>query len=59
MELIAIILYIAAVLFCLGLFLHLIGISLLIGTVGGVFVGIFYGCKNYFGSLIEEIKLRK
>lgn len=58
-EIIAIVLYIAAVIFCLWLFLSLISVSLTIGAVGGVAVGLFYGFKNYFSSLIEEIKLRK
>ncbi len=58
-ELIGIVLYIAAVVFCLGLFLNLIAGSLMVGAIGGVGVGLFYGFKNYFSSLIEEIKLRK
>ena len=58
-EIIAIVLYLAAVLLCIGLFLLLIKWSMMIGAVGGVGVGIFFGFKNYFSSLIEEIKLRK
>ena len=58
-ELLGIALYIVVVLFLLGLFLNLIGISLLIGTFGGIFVGIYKGFKNYFTSLVEEIRLRK
>lgn len=58
-ELIGIVLYIVAVVFFLGLFLNLIAGSLMVGAIGGVGVGLFYGFKNYFSSLIEEIKLRK
>ena len=58
-ELLALAFYIAIVVFCIWLFFNLIWISLLVGAVGGLGVGLFYGFKNYFSSLIEEIKLRK
>lgn len=58
-EIILILLYIAAVAICLWLFLNLTAGSLMVGAIGGIVVGLFYGFKNYFSSLIEEIKLRK
>lgn len=54
-----ILLYLFLVIVFIGLFLVLIGGSLVVGIVGGIGVGVFYGFKNYFSSLAEEIRLRK
>jgi len=58
-ELIAIVLYIAALLLCIGIFLFILWGSLVVGGIGGVFIGIFKGFKNYFSALAENLKLRK
>ena len=58
-EIIAIVLYIALLVFCIGLFLFLLGGSLFVGAVGGFFIGMFMGVKNYFSALAENLKLRK
>lgn len=58
-ELIAIVLYISALLLCIGIFLFILWGSLVVGGIGGVFIGIFKGFKNYFSALAENLKLRK
>ena len=58
-ELIAIVLYIVALLLCIGIFLFILWGSLVVGGIGGVFIGIFKGFKNYFSALAENLKLRK
>ena len=58
-EIIAIVLYIAALLLCIGIFLFILLGSLVVGGIGGVFIGIFKGFKNYFSALAENLKLRK
>lgn len=58
-KLIAIVLYIAALLLCIGIFLFILWGSLVVGGIGGVFIGIFKGFKNYFSALAENLKLRK
>lgn len=54
-----IVLYIAAMLLCVGLFLFILCGSLVVGGIGGVFIGIFKGFKNYFSALAENLKLRR
>ena len=58
-EIFVIVLYIALLIFCIGLFLFLLGGSLFVGAVGGFFIGIFKGFKNYFSALAENLKLRE
>lgn len=58
-EILAIVFYIALMIFLIGLFLLLLRGSLFAGAVGGFFVGVFKGFKNYFSSLAENVKLRK
>ena len=58
-ELIAIVLYIVALVLCIGIFLFILFGSLVVGGIGGVFIGIFKGFKNYFSALAENLKLRK
>ena len=53
------ILYGVVVAFGVGIFLNLVAISLPIGIFGGIVVGFLYGIRNYFSSLMEEIRLRK
>ena len=52
-------LYVAFLLLCLGIFSFLLLGSLLIGSIGGVFIGTFKGFKNYFSALAQNLKLRK
>lgn len=58
-EIIVIVLYIALMILCIGLFLFILWGSLVVGGIGGVFIGIFKGFKNYFSALAENLKLRK
>lgn len=58
-ETLVIVFYITLMIFLIGLFLLLLGGSLFAGAVGGFFVGVFKGFKNYFSSLAENVKLRK
>lgn len=58
-ELLARVLYVGAVVVCIGIFLCVIAVSLVVGAVGGIGVGLFHGFANYFSALAEEIRLRK
>ena len=58
-EILAIVLYIMAMIFCIGLFLFLLSVSLIIGSVGGLIIGVIKGFKNYFSALSENLKLRQ
>ncbi len=58
-ELIGIALYVMLLIFCIGVFLFLLGASLFVGGVGGFFIGVFKGFKNYFSALAENLKLRR
>lgn len=59
MEILAIILYVVALIFCVGLFFIILLGSLFAGGVSGFFIGIFKGFKNYFSALVGNLKLRK
>ena len=59
MEILAIILYIVFLLFCLGFFMFLLGGSLFVGAVGGLFIGIYKAFVNYFSALVDNLRLRK
>ena len=58
-EIIGIVLYIAFLLLCIGLFIFILHSSLFIGAVSGFFIGIFKGFKNYFLALVANLRLRK
>ena len=58
-EVLAIILYIVVTVFCIGLLLLLLEGSLLVGAIGGFFIGVFKGFKNYFSALLGNLKLRR
>ncbi len=57
-DIILIILYILFLILCIGLFLFLLWGSLLVGSVGGFFIGIFKGITNYFSALFKNLRLR-
>lgn len=59
MEILGIVLYIALLLLCVGLFFFILNGSLFIGAVSGFFIGIFKGFKNYFLALVANLRLRK
>jgi len=59
MEFLAIILYVVALVLCVGIFFFILCGSLFVGGVSGFFIGIFKGFKNYFSALVENLKLRK
>ena len=59
MELLGVLLYIAAVLLCLWIFLMVIFWTLVASLACGAVVGIYKGIANYVTSLIQEVKLRK
>ncbi len=52
-------LYIAFMFLCFGLFGFLLVASLFIGSVAGFFIGVFKGFKNYFVSLVENVRMRE
>ena len=53
---IAVVIYLAIVILCLGAYLAIIGAALIVGLVIGAGYGIYLVCKNYIVSLRENFK---
>lgn len=58
-EILLILLVIAFVVFGIGLYFFILAGSLFIGGIGGLFVGVFKGLRNYVAALVNNLKLRK
>ena len=52
---IAVVIYLAIVILCLGAYLAIIGASLIVGLIIGAGYGIYLGCKNYIVSIRQNI----
>ena len=59
MELFLIILYLMFLAFVIGLFVASINAALIVGTIGGIAVGVYYGVYNYLSSLFTNLKFKK
>lgn len=52
----AIVIYLAIVILCLGAYLAIIGAALIVGLIIGAGYGIYLGCKNYIVSIRKNFK---
>ncbi len=54
-EILAIIVGIIGIILCVAVFLFVLWASLIIGGIGGFFIGIFSAFKNYIVALIANL----